>query len=223
MDIFEVRDRLVDDYREYTGSFVDVHDPRIRAHVQERMESGYQWPDPWVSLNPSFASRGTITELAAAGLLHPDCERIFRLKDLASGAEGQVLRLHRHQREAVEVARSERSYVLTTGTGSGKSLTYIIPIVDRVLRSKADGSWRPGIKAIVVYPMNALANSQLGELGKFLDVGFPQGPPVTFARYTGQENEEARQQIIAQHGPDVMCWLILRMTRLLLRRGRTQP
>ena len=99
-----------------------------------------------------------------------------------------MLRLHRHQREAIEAARTGDSYVLTTGTGSGKSLAYIVPIVDRVLAAKAAGTYRRGIKAIVVYPMNALANSQLGELGKFLTVGYPDGPPVTFARYTGQES-----------------------------------
>ena len=53
---------------------------------------------------------------------------------------------------------------LTTGTGSGKSLAYIVPIVDRVLR---EGSGK-GVQAIVVYPMNALANSQVEELSKFL-------------------------------------------------------
>ena len=219
MDIFGVRDQLVEDYREYTSSFVDVRDPRIRAHVEERMAVGYQWPDPWVSLNPNFASGGTITELVQSGLLHPDCERIFRLKQ-ESGAspDGPVLRLHRHQREAIEVARGGHSYVLTTGTGSGKSLTYIIPIVDRVLRSKAEGSWQPGVKAIAVYPMNALANSQLGELGKFLGTGFPEEPPVTFARYTGQENEEARQQIIADP-PDILLTNYV-MLELVLTRPR---
>ena len=54
------------------------------------------------------------------------------------------------------------NYVLTTGTGSGKSLAYIVPIVDHVLRDAARGDGR--IKAIVVYPMNALANSQEEEL-----------------------------------------------------------
>ena len=81
MDVFRVRDRLIDDYREFTGSFVDIHDKSIREHVAERMARGYQWPDPWLSLNPNFASGGTITDLIAEGLLQPECEKIFRLKD----------------------------------------------------------------------------------------------------------------------------------------------
>ena len=109
---------------------------------------------------------GRSPSLSQQGLLQPECERIFRLKD--DNPDGPVLRLHQHQREAIEAARTGSSYVLTTGTGSGKSLAYIIPIVDRVLAAKAAGTYRPGIKAIVVYPMNALANSQLGELEKFL-------------------------------------------------------
>jgi hypothetical protein len=81
MDVFRVRDRLIDDYREFTGSFVDIHDKNIREHVAERMARGYQWPDPWLSLNPNFASGGTVTDLLAEGLLRPECENIFRLKD----------------------------------------------------------------------------------------------------------------------------------------------
>ena len=66
-----------------------------------------------------------------------------------------LLRLHRHQVQGIRSARAGHSYVLTTGTGSGKSLAYIVPIVDHVLR-KGPGK---GIQAIIVYPMNALANS----------------------------------------------------------------
>ena len=51
------------------------------------------------------------------------------------------------------------------------------------------------MKAIVVYPMNALANSQMYELEKFLRFGYPKdGEPVTFARYTGQEDEDEPPQ-----------------------------
>ena len=216
MDVFRVRDRLIDDYREFTGSFVDIHDKKIREHVADRMARGYQWPDPWLSLNPNFASGGTITELVAEGLLQPECEKIFRLKD--DNPDGPVLRLHQHQREAIEAARTGGSYVLTTGTGSGKSLAYIIPIVDRVLAAKAAGTHRPGIKAVVVYPMNALANSQLRELEKFLKVGYPQGPPVTFDRYTGQESAEDRARIIADP-PDILLTNYV-MLELVLTRPR---
>ena len=216
MDVFRVRDRLIDDYREFTGSFVDIHDKSIREHVAERMAGGYQWPDPWLSLNPNFASGGTITDLIAEGLLHPECERIFRLKD--DNPDGPVLRLHQHQREAIEAARTGSSYVLTTGTGSGKSLAYMIPIVDRVLAARAAGTYRPGIKAIVVYPMNALANSQLRELQKFLTIGYPEGPLVTFDRYTGQESRDDRARIIADP-PDILLTNYV-MLELVLTRPR---
>src|SRR5712691_610494 len=216
MDVFRVRDRLIEDYREFTGSFVDIHDKTIREHVAERMARGYQWPDPWLSLNPNFASGGTVTDLITEGLLHPECERIFRLKD--GNPDGPPLRLHQHQREAIEAARTGSSYVLTTGTGSGKSLAYIIPIVDRVLAAKAAGTYRPGIKAIVVYPMNALANSQLRELQKFLTIGYPEGPPVTFDRYTGQESADDRARIIADP-PDILLTNYV-MLELILTRPR---
>jgi superfamily II DNA/RNA helicase len=209
VDVFHVRDRLIEDYREFTGSFVDIHDKVIKQHVDERMANGYQWPDPWLSLNPSFASGGTISDLIAQGLLQSRAKDIFRLPN------GHELRLHQHQREAIEAARTGNSYVLTTGTGSGKSLAYIIPIVDRVLKAKAEGTYRPGIKAIVVYPMNALANSQLGELEKFLGTA---SQPVTFERYTGQESSEKRASIIA-NPPDILLTNYV-MLELVLTRPR---
>ena len=209
MDIFHVRDRLVEDYREFTGSFVDIHDKAIREHVAERMANGYQWPDPWLSFNPSFASGGTVSELIEAGLLQPGNRNIFRLPN------GQELRLHKHQKEAIEAARTGQSYVLTTGTGSGKSLAYIVPIVNKVLEAKAAGTYQTGIKAIVVYPMNALANSQLGELEKFLGTSNPQ---VTFERYTGQESQDKRAAIIA-NPPDILLTNYV-MLELVLTRPR---
>ena len=120
--------------------------------------------------------------------------------------------------EAIQVARAGHNYVLTTGTGSGKSPVYIIPIVDHVLRR---GSGR-GIQALVVSPMNALANSQAGELEKFLGHGYPNGKgPVTFARYTGQETDEQKQQIIA-NPPDILLTNYV-MLDLILTRPQERP
>src|SRR5437879_5349227 len=131
MDVFEVHQQLIGDYREFTSGAVNVRDQRIADHVRAGLDEGDQWPNPWLSLNPSFASGGSIPDLVQAGLLHPECERIFRIGKLEDSLEGSPLTLHQHQREAVEAARTGDSYVLTTGTGSGKSLAYIIPIVDQ--------------------------------------------------------------------------------------------
>ncbi|SCL16241.1 ATP-dependent helicase YprA, contains C-terminal metal-binding DUF1998 domain [Micromonospora nigra] len=219
MDVFDVRDRLIGDYREFTSSFVDPRDERVRKHVETLHASGYQWPAPYLSLNPNFASGGTIDGLVAEGLLHRDCERIFRTKKHQGDPGGQPLRLHQHQREAIVTARAGHSYVLTTGTGSGKSLSYIVPIVDRVLRAKADGTYQPGVKAIIVYPMNALANSQMHELEKFVRWGLSDGePPVSFDRYTGQENAEAKRRIL-KDPPDILLTNYV-MLELLLTRHR---
>jgi ATP-dependent helicase YprA (DUF1998 family) len=169
---------------------VVIRDERIAEHVDHELEEGLLWPDPIVQLNPAFEQGGTVDELVSAGLLHERCGPIFRRGKSPADQDGELLLLHRHQREAIEVARSGGNYVLTAGTGSGKSLAYIVPIVDHVLRN---GSGK-GIQAIVVYPMNALANSQAGELEKFLSFGPWAGgrSPVTFRRYTGQASIIAR-------------------------------
>ena len=147
----------------------------------------------------------------AEGVLHEEARRVFKLGK-AEGAE-TPLRLHRHQADAVKTARTGASYVLTTGTGSGKSLAYIVPIVDHVLRR---GSGK-GIQAIVVYPMNALANSQAGELEKFLRAGYPDGKgPVTFRRYTGQESDDDRREIIA-NPPDILLTNYVMLELILTR------
>ena len=212
-DIFEVREQLVNDYRSFTGAFVTPADDRIAEFLTQRLDAGSQWPEPWLSLNPSYATGGTPNELANAGILDEGCVRVFRVKDRPDDPGQLPITFHRHQRDAIEVAASRHSFVLTTGTGSGKSLAYMVPIVDRVLRQPG----QRGVKAIVVYPMNALANSQMLELEKFLKFGFPNGEgPVTFARYTGQESADERRRILAQP-PDILLTNYVMLDLVLTR------
>jgi hypothetical protein len=159
MDVVRVHDRLIDDYRELTGSFGD-----IREHVAECTTMGYQWPDPW-SLGQDFASGGTITGLVAEGLPQEERERIFRL------------------------------VVSPVGSRPGERRTYFVPIIDRVLVAKVAGTYAPGIKAAVVSTMNVQANSLPRELEKFLAIGYPKRPPVTFDCDTGQESAETSRSL----------------------------
>jgi ATP-dependent helicase YprA (DUF1998 family) len=214
MNVFDLRDRLVGDYASYTHSFINIKDEQIKHKVRSSLDGGLFWPEPLLQLNPTFRSGGTIDELAADDTLHSECTKIFRIGKSDADHTGKQLPLHLHQREAIlKAKREKKSYVLTSGTGSGKSLTYLVPIVDHVLRN---GSGR-GIQAIVVYPMNALANSQEEELGKFLKKGYPEGkPPVQFARYTGQEKGPEREAI-RNNPPDILLTNYIMLELLLTR------
>ena len=217
MDVFSLRDDVISDYAKFIQGFLHIRDDAIRDKVHELLSEGALWPEPWLSLNPKFTSGGSIDDLADAGTLHPGCREIFRLdKDLDPA--GRPMTLYRHQVEAIGAARAGDNYVLTTGTGSGKSLAYMSAIVDHTLRVGSGG----GIKAIIVYPMNALANSQAEELAKFLRGGYPDGKgPVTFARYTGQESRERRNEIIADP-PDILLTNYVMLELILTRTDERQ-
>ena len=108
--------------------------------------------------------------------------------------------------------------MVTTGTGSGKSLCFFIPIVSHVLAARRT-SVKRRTHAIVVYPMNALANSQMDELTKFIDQ-VPGERPITFARYTGQEDGSERKRI-ADEPPDILLTNFMMLELLMTRQEET--
>src|SRR5690606_28897721 len=201
MDVFDLRESLVREYAAFAQSFTTIRADDLREQIAAAYDSGRYWPEPLIQINPRYESGRTIAELVKAGILHPRCAEIF--KDLP--------RLFRHQEHAIESAAKGKSFVVTTGTGSGKSLSFFIPIVDAVLRAK-EMDPTPRTRAIVIYPMNALANSQIEELKKFLG----EGGPVTFARYTGQEEEPERERI--RHNPPDILLTNFMMLELLMTR-----
>jgi ATP-dependent helicase YprA (DUF1998 family) len=74
-----------------------------------------------------------------------------------------------------------------------------------------------GISAIVVYPMNALANSQYVELEKFMQRGFPASQsPVRFATYTGQEGRDRKEEIVV-NPPDILLTNYVMLELILTR------
>ena len=224
MNVFDLRNKLIGDYGKYIGSFINIRDEAIKSHVEREFDQQKLWPDPLIQLNPTFETGGGIEEHVKSGLLHKECLNIFRFNkqdyavghDPFSGAE--PLKLYTHQLDSIKTAQKNENYVLTTGTGSGKSLCYILPIVDYVLKHPSKNS----IKAIIVYPMNALANSQKNELTKYLKKGYPDGKePVTFARYTGQESDEERKEILA-NPPDILLTNYVMLELLMTRFGEQE-
>jgi ATP-dependent helicase YprA (DUF1998 family) len=97
--------------------------------VRQELDSGVLWPESILQLNPAYEPGLTLDELARQGVILPETAGFFRKPD------GSPLRLYRHQQEAIEIARRGEPFVVTTGTGSGKSLTYLVPIYDHVFCS----------------------------------------------------------------------------------------
>jgi ATP-dependent helicase YprA (DUF1998 family) len=137
---------------------------------------------PFVESLPDFEKGGSIEELVGNGALHGAWSA------LSESEEGRSLwrrRLHLHQSAAI--GRDE-NYLVATGTGSGKTESFLFPLIDDLLRQGE--LERPGVRAILVYPLNALANDQMHRIARLLfrDLG---DPGITLGRFTGQVRSDA--------------------------------
>jgi Lhr-like helicase len=214
MDVFSLRDTVVREYEQFAKSFTTIFADDIKKQIEAIYADKRYWPEPLIQINPNYQRVTTVEKLVAAGALEPACADIFRADPPPGQARGETLSLYKHQEEAISLAAAGESYVVTTGTGSGKSLCFFIPIVNAVLAEKKAGAPKR-TRAIVIYPMNALANSQLEELDKFLKNVFG-ARPVTFARYTGQEDAEERQAV-ADDPPDILLTNFMMLELLMTR------
>jgi hypothetical protein len=153
VNVFELDAALIRDYERFARSFTQIRAPDIRAQVEAIYGSDRFWPKPLITINPHFEHGASISQLVSNGTLHEGTAKVF-------SADSKPLSLYRHQAQAVAKASAGQSFVVTTGTGSGKSLCFFIPIIDAAIRARAAGE-PARTRAIVIYPMNALANSQL--------------------------------------------------------------
>ncbi|GHV37804.1 RNA helicase [Synergistales bacterium] len=214
--VFDLKNKIVKDYQNFSRSFSKIVSRDILEKVELAYEENRYWPDTMIQINPHYKKEGTIEDHVCNGILHSGCAKIFRYED--DNKETYPLTLYKHQAEAILLAQNNKSFIVTTGTGSGKSLTFFIPIVDRILKNKERGVKRK-TSAIIIYPMNALANSQKEELKKYL--GFVQGEaPFSFERYTSQEDEGERKNI-AENPPDILLTNYM-MLELILTRYDTE-
>lgn len=198
MSVFDLHAAVLTDYQDFVRSFFTVADERASEFVvRALMEEARLWPEFLLQVSPSYARRATVDELCARGLLHEETARIFRTPD------GHPFHLYQHQVEAIERARRGEGYVVTSGTGSGKSLTYFVPIIDSLIRNSAAAD---RVAAMVIYPMNPLVNSQVAALEKLRD-GYQRRTgkdfPVSFAKYTGETAETAKGEL-RNHPPQIL-------------------
>jgi hypothetical protein len=209
MDALSLHSKILDGYKDYIQSFIDIHDDDIRKEVEKALRTRKLWPEPLIQFNPSFEKNGSIEALVSDGTLHEEVGNVFK-----------GFSLYSHQIEAMRLGAKPSSFVVTSGTGSGKSLTYLGSIFNHLFRTGPG----KGVQAILVYPMNALINSQEEELKK-LAVGYESATgstfPLRFAAYTGQTKSEIRKQIL-DSPPDILLTNYMMLELLLTRHGERQ-
>jgi superfamily II DNA/RNA helicase len=209
MNVFDTHAKIVSDYARYIRSFINIADPAISRIVDESLTEGKLWPQPLLQFNPSYAMAGSVSDIAKAGVLHGAVTDIFK---------GYYL--YRHQLEAIKLGTTGQDFVVTSGTGSGKSLTYIASIFHHLLVEPQS----KGVTAIVVYPMNALINSQMNEFKTYrenYEKATGHNFPITFGQYTGQEKEDVRKAM-RENPPQVLLTNYM-MLELLLTRVQERP
>ncbi|WP_127354286.1 DEAD/DEAH box helicase [Actinacidiphila soli] len=184
MDPLATSDLITGTYRRYLRSLLPVRDPAIAAALAAEIQaSPLLTKGPLLEATPPYRTGATLRELIAEGVLDPGFTR------LGSAALPLDRPLYLHQERALRKTRDGRNLVVATGTGSGKTESFLLPVLSALAAEHSQGGLGPGVRALLLYPMNALANDQLRRLRRLLAAT----PEFTFGRYTGETPEQARQ------------------------------
>ena len=218
VDTVELFDSLRDYYFRYYDTPFALADDRLQAERRALLDcDGVTWREPWLEPLRDYEPGSPLAESFAAAAAPGELEEFVRAGLLP---ERDIPRLYRHQEEGLTaVLRDRKSLVITAGTGSGKTETFLLPIVASLLEESRGwsgaspagtdwwskrGGWSaqrehehgrdPAVRALVLYPMNALVEDQLVRLRRALDSPAARewldqhrgGHRFYFGRYTGQ-------------------------------------
>lgn len=228
LDVFRA---LTDTYDQFVHTYQAYRNPEIAQWMRERIEGkGFLWREPFLTLRRRYRLGATLEDLVTSGVLHRDVPDIFRSR--VEDPDSPPIRPFFHQTEAIQRVLGGQNVVVTTGTGSGKSFAFAIPIVSEALRLRDEGVG--GVKAIAVYPMNALANSQYADLsGRLAGTGLTvcnytsdleEGQDAAlkaFREVTGREepfdSEVISREVLRERGADVLITNYVMLELILTR------
>ena len=164
--------------------------PNLRKELNNLIKQEILVKGPFVESLPDFDKGLSLQQIAEAGRLHPDWSVMQK-----TTPELWSRPLHAYQDQAME---QEGNYIVATGTGSGKTEAFLFPLIQDLLSCQERN--KPGVKAILIYPLNALATDQMHRIARLLFHDL-DNPGITLGRFTGQvqptaarRDEEAKLQ-----------------------------
>ena len=168
-------------YKEYLRSSFEFGNGNLQKLFEEQLEKEQLFKGPYVNLNLPFQRGKNIRQLVEEGVV---CNSFLQLSDIDFDRP-----LYSHQEESIRKIKSGRSAIITTGTGSGKTESFLFPILNDILTDLEAGNKEIGIRAIFLYPMNALVNDQIDRVRKIL----VEYPDISYGFFTGDTKESVQK------------------------------
>ena len=182
--------RLIEDrYRRYLNTTFYFRDPVLRSSFENQLASGLLRKGPYLEATPVFKRKTTPASLLSE-ILGSKVDEGF-VQTLCA----ETPSLYVHQELAIRKVSDGRNVIVATGTGSGKTEAFLYPILMDLYREfQAGTSAKPGVRALILYPMNALANDQRERLGELCKLLKEKKSPFrfTFGQYIGETPEDER-------------------------------
>jgi superfamily II DNA or RNA helicase len=176
----EVTDHIEGSYIRYLQTAFHMKDPILLRQLREGLQQKNKFvKGPYLEVTAPYQTGASLGELIQEGEISPLMSRLSQ-SDIPLERP-----LYIHQETAIRKVNSGRNVVVSTGTGSGKTESFLIPILNELFRQKEGGLLTPGVRALLLYPMNALVNDQIKRLRTLL----ADTPEITFGRYTGETEE----------------------------------
>lgn len=185
--LVSVSERLLEQYRSFLLTEFPFRDAGLRTSFAEALSQAELVREPYLELAPRYR-RGASPDRVIRELLGAEPDQAF-LKAIRSDRL-----LYLHQEEALRRVWAGRNVVIATGTGSGKTEAFLLPILLRLYQEWLQGTLSPGVRALILYPMNALAFDQRARLAEIAKRLVEQNSPFrfTFGQYTGTTPENAQ-------------------------------
>ena len=191
MNGIQISEHLQKSLSDYLLTIFDVNKDGLEPELASRLRDSFNrtkalYNGPFLEFTLPYKTDITLQELVNSRILtnklaNLSCFNLQKPKPIPLGAP-----LYTHQSKAIrKLCEEKRSIVISSGTGSGKTECFTIPILNDLLIDSTSG-----VRALLVYPLNALVNDQLNRLRTLL-----KDTDITFGRFTSElPNEAERDQ-----------------------------
>lgn len=181
-----VLDNVIESYRDYLTTEFRARDPQLRRALEDALDQ-----EKFLAQEPYFSAHRPFPQQEKWGELPLDPKLASAISERARSSFAFL-----HQSQAIRHLLSSNAtpLVVTTGTGSGKTETFLAPVLQAAIEDTVKNQKKSGMVAIIIYPMNALANDQLERIQAYLKSSGWEGS-VDVRMYNRTTDEKEREEM----------------------------